>query len=94
MCRHDGLPVSAATVLRLLREEGLLLEASYQWERRQLAARRKPASPDGEPTRRNRAVDYNTDRPHEALSWHRPHDLCLGLADPGVPHFTELHVTS
>jgi hypothetical protein len=50
--------------------------------------------PDGEPTRRNRAVDYNTDRPHEALSWHRPHDLCLGLADPGVPHFTELHVTS
>jgi hypothetical protein len=29
MCR-DGLPVSAATVLRLLREEGLLLQASYQ----------------------------------------------------------------
>jgi hypothetical protein len=26
MCRHDGLPVSAATVLRLLREEGLLIE--------------------------------------------------------------------
>ncbi len=25
MCRHDGLPVSAASVLRLLREEGLLL---------------------------------------------------------------------
>ena len=30
MCRHDGLPMSAATVLRLLGEEGLLLEASYQ----------------------------------------------------------------
>ena len=43
MCRHDGLPVSAASVLRLLREEGLLLEASYQRERRQLAARRKAA---------------------------------------------------
>src|SRR3954447_9756490 len=43
MCRHDGLPVSAATVLRLLRDEGLLLEASYQRERRQLAARRKAA---------------------------------------------------
>ncbi len=42
-CRHDGLPVSAATVLRLLREEGLLLEANYQRERRQLAARRKAA---------------------------------------------------
>ena len=43
MCRHDGLPVSATTVLRLLREEGLLLEANYQRERRQLAARRKAA---------------------------------------------------
>jgi transposase InsO family protein len=40
---HDGLPVSAASVLRLLREEGLLLEATYQRERRQLAARRKAA---------------------------------------------------
>jgi transposase InsO family protein len=43
MCRHDGLPVSAATVLRLLRAEGLLLEATYQRDRRQLAARRKAA---------------------------------------------------
>ena len=43
VCRHDGLAVSAASVLRLLREEGLLLEASYQRERRQLAARRKAA---------------------------------------------------
>jgi hypothetical protein len=43
VCRHDGLPVSAASVLRLLREEGLPLEANYQRERRQLAARRKAA---------------------------------------------------
>ncbi|HLK95180.1 MAG TPA: IS3 family transposase, partial [Nocardioidaceae bacterium] len=43
MCRHDGLRVSQATVLRLLRDEGLLLEATYQRERRQLAARRKAA---------------------------------------------------
>jgi putative transposase len=43
MCRYDGVTVSAATVLRLLREEGLLLEANYQRERRQLAARRKAA---------------------------------------------------
>jgi hypothetical protein len=35
--------VSAATVLRLLREDGLLLEANYQRESRQLAARRKAA---------------------------------------------------
>src|SRR3712207_2509515 len=43
MCRHDGHRVSQATVLRLLREEGLLLEATYQRERRALAARRKAA---------------------------------------------------
>jgi putative transposase len=43
MCRHDGHRVSQATVLRLLRDEGLLLEAHYQRERRQLAARRKAA---------------------------------------------------
>lgn len=43
MCRHDGHRVSQATVLRLLRDEGLILEANYQRERRQLAARRKAA---------------------------------------------------
>ena len=43
MCRHDGHRVSQASVLRLLRDEGLLLEANYQRERRQLAARRKAA---------------------------------------------------
>jgi transposase InsO family protein len=43
MCRHDGVAVSQASVLRLLRDEGLLLEANYQRERRQLAARRKAA---------------------------------------------------
>ncbi|WP_424556306.1 IS3 family transposase [Streptacidiphilus pinicola] len=43
MCRHDGHRVSQATVLRLLRDEGLLLEANYQRERRQLAARRNAA---------------------------------------------------
>jgi putative transposase len=43
MCRHDGHRVPQATVLRLLRDEGLLLEAKYQRERRQLAPRRKAA---------------------------------------------------
>ncbi|MER5635414.1 integrase core domain-containing protein [Kitasatospora sp. NPDC002227] len=47
MCRHDGHRVSQATVLRLLRDEGLLLEANYQRERRQLAARRKAAFATG-----------------------------------------------
>jgi putative transposase len=43
MCRYEGHRVSQASVLRLLRDEGLLLEANYQRERRQLAARRKAA---------------------------------------------------
>jgi len=43
MVRHDGHQASEATVLRLLREEGLILPAAYQRERRQLAAARKAA---------------------------------------------------
>jgi len=43
MCRYDGHRVGESTVLRLLRDEGLLLEANYQRERRQHAARRKAA---------------------------------------------------
>ncbi len=31
-------------------------------------------------------TDYNTVRPHEALSWNRPHDVHVGLADPRVPN--------
>lgn len=43
MVRHDGHVVSEATILRLLRDEGLLLPGHYQRERRQLAQRRKAA---------------------------------------------------
>ena len=43
MVRHDGHVVCQATVLRLLRDEGLLLPAAYQRERRKLAERRKAA---------------------------------------------------
>ena len=43
MVRHDGHAVSQATILRLLRDEDLILQATYQRERRQLAARRKAA---------------------------------------------------
>lgn len=43
MARHDGHVVSEATVLRLLRDEGLILPAHYQRERRKLAERRKAA---------------------------------------------------
>ncbi|WP_245992998.1 integrase core domain-containing protein [Xylanimonas allomyrinae] len=43
MCRYEGHTASQASVLRLLRDEGLILPAAYQRERRQLAARRKAA---------------------------------------------------
>ena len=59
MVRHDGHVVSEATVLRLLRDEGLILPVQYQRERRKLAERRKaafatePTGPTG-PTGPNR----------------------------------------
>ena len=43
MVRHEGHKVSQATILRLLRDEGLILPAHYQRERRQLAERWKAA---------------------------------------------------
>jgi transposase InsO family protein len=43
MVRHDGHVVSQASVLRLLRDEGLILPAAYQRERRNLAQRRRAA---------------------------------------------------
>lgn len=43
MVRHEGHVVSEATVLRTLRDEGLILPAHYQRERRKLAERRKAA---------------------------------------------------
>ena len=43
MARHDGHVVSEATILRLLRDEGLILPGHYQRERRKLAERRKAA---------------------------------------------------
>ena len=50
LTRHDGHKVSQATVLRLLRDEGLLLASQYQKQRRELAADRRAAfakMPDG-----------------------------------------------
>lgn len=32
---------------------------------------------------------FNTTRPHEALSWNRPREVHLGLADPCTPNFPE-----
>lgn len=34
-------------------------------------------------------TDYNTVRPHQALAWNRPLEVCLGPADPAVPNFPD-----
>lgn len=43
LTRHDGHKVSQSTVLRPLRDEGLLLALEYQKQRRELAKDRKAA---------------------------------------------------
>ena len=43
MTRHDGHRVSQSTVLRLLRDDGLILPSEYQKQRRELAKDRKAA---------------------------------------------------
>ena len=43
MTRHDGHKVSQATVLRILRDDGLILPSEYQKQRRDLARARKDA---------------------------------------------------
>ena len=32
-------------------------------------------------------IEYNDTRPHEAISWNRPAEVHLGLADPTIPNF-------
>ncbi|WP_231494990.1 integrase core domain-containing protein [Cellulomonas sp. KRMCY2] len=36
-------------------------------------------------------IEYNTVRPHENLSWCRPIEVHLGLADPKIPNSPEPH---
>lgn len=43
LTRHDGHRVSQATVLRLLRDDGLILPSGYQKQRRELAKDRNAA---------------------------------------------------
>ena len=45
MARHEGHQLTMSTVLRVLRDEGLLLEASYQRQRRAGGSTSGPGSP-------------------------------------------------
>src|SRR5450756_1198317 len=68
MVRYDGHRVSQATVLRLLRDEGLILEANYQRERRELAAGRKAAFA-APPTGPNQVWQLDNSRVRDHLRW-------------------------
>jgi hypothetical protein len=37
-------------------------------------------------------VEFNTVRPHEALSWNRPLAVHLGLASPTIPTFERAEI--
>ena len=69
MTRHDGHVVSQATVLRLLRDEALILPAAYQKQRRDSAGRRKAAFAN-DPTGPNQVwqLDFSPVRNHDW--WH------------------------
>ncbi|MFC6148867.1 MULTISPECIES: hypothetical protein [Mumia] len=70
MVRHDGHVVSMATVLRLLRDEGLILPAVYQRGRRRSAERRKAAFAN-EPTGPNQVwqLDFSEFETKRGGTW-------------------------
>lgn len=35
----------------------------------------------------NYRAEFNTERPHEAITWNQPIEVHLGLADPTIPTF-------
>jgi putative transposase len=37
-------------------------------------------------------IEFNTIRPHEALSWNRPLEVHLGLASPTIPTFERAEI--
>jgi putative transposase len=37
-------------------------------------------------------IEFNTIRPHEALSWNRPLEVHLGLANPNIPTFERAEI--
>jgi putative transposase len=37
-------------------------------------------------------IEFNTIRPHEALSWNRPQEVHLGLANPTTPTFERAEI--
>ena len=91
MVRHEGHVVSEATVLRILRDQGLILPAHYQRERRQLAQRRKAAFAT-QPTGANQVwqLDFS-----ELSDHHRRHlaagrlPRLLEQVRASLPHLTD-----
>ena len=87
MVHHDGHVVSEATILRLLRDEGLILPAHYQRERRKLAERRKAAFAN-DPTGPNQVwqLDFSEFETTTGGTWRQggssPRSSCSKLKSP------------
>ena len=83
MVRHSGHRVSQATVLRALRDAGLILPAEYQRERRKLAEERKAAFADT-PTGPNQVwqLDFSEFETTQGGTWRIP--VCQGWVSPPV----------
>src|SRR5665648_365934 len=91
MVRYDGHRVSAATVLRLLRDEGLILEANYQRERRELAAHRRAAFATA-PTGPNQVWQLDNSRVRDHVRWDLADRRLPGLLEQvraPVPHLPD-----
>ena len=73
---------------------GDLGKVSYDYQRRRYAQLKAPSCRRRAGRRasapRCHLWLYNTIRPHEGLSWNRPHDVHVGLADP---RYTQLSRT-
>src|SRR5665648_1080372 len=91
MVRYDGHRVSQATVLRLLRDEGLILEANYQRERRELAANRRAAFATA-PTGPNQVWQLDNSRVRDHVRWDLADRRLPGLLEQvraPVPHLPD-----
>ena len=78
LARHEGHQLTMSTVLRVLRDEGLLLEASYQRERRRLAAERKAAFCEP-PTGPNQVWQFDFERVRDQPGRHLADSRGRGL---------------
>jgi putative transposase len=68
-------------------QNGVRERAFWSLKYERLCLKTPPTSPSCGLMPRTYRQEFNHVRPHEALSWHRPLDVHLGIDDPTEPHF-------